>query len=108
MPDFAHFFFDIGASGTIAFFYYFGTPEYRDPTCPDRINRSRHLALAVDTEEELDHYQQRIEDGGYQLRFRIMHELIESIYVWDPNGYGIEITRPLRPVGRRLTVLTPS
>ena len=32
---------------------------------PDRINRSRHLALAVDTEEELDHYQQRIEDGGY-------------------------------------------
>ena len=96
MPDFAHFFFDIGAQGTIAFFYYFGLPEYRDPNMPDRINRSRHLALAVDTEAELDYYQRRIEDGGYNLRFRIMHELIESIYVWDPNGYGIEITRPLR------------
>jgi len=52
----------------------------------------------VDTEAELDHYQKRIEDGGYQLRFRIMHELIESIYVWDPNGYAIEISRPLRPL----------
>jgi len=98
MPDFAHFFFDIGARGTIAFFYYFGLEEYKDPNMPDRINRSRHLALAVDTEEELDYYQKRIEDGGYKLRFRIMHELIESIYVWDPNGYGIEITRPLRPL----------
>lgn len=95
-PDFAHFFFDIGYGGTIAFFYYFDTPEYKDPNMPDRINRSRHLALAVDTEDELNHYQLRIEDGGYQLRFRIMHELIESIYVWDPNGYGIEISRPLR------------
>ena len=97
-PDFAHFFFDIGANGTIAFFYYFNTPEYRDPNIPDRINRARHLALQVDTLEELDNYQKRIEDGGYQLRFRIEHELIESIYVWDPNGYGIEITRHLRPL----------
>src|SRR3974390_2451367 len=55
-PDFAHFFFDIGANGTIAFFYYFNTPEYRDPNIPDRINRARHLALQVDTLEELDHY----------------------------------------------------
>ncbi len=95
-PDFAHFFFDVGYGATIAFFYYFDTPEYRDPNIPDRINRSRHLALAVDTEDELNHYQLRIEEGGYKLRFRIMHELIESIYVWDPNGYGIEISRPLR------------
>ncbi len=105
-PDFAHFFFDIGYGGTIAFFYYFDTPEYRDPNIPDRINRARHLALAVDTLEELDHYQKRIEDGGYQLRFRIMHELIESIYVWDPNGYGIEISRPLRPMQEADTVDT--
>jgi catechol 2,3-dioxygenase-like lactoylglutathione lyase family enzyme len=106
MPDFAHFFFDIGAGGTIAFFYYFGLPEYRDPNVPDRINRSRHLALAVDTEEELDGYQRRLEEGGYPLRFRIKHELIESIYVWDPNDYAIEITRPLRPLEEADTVDT--
>lgn len=98
-PDFAHFFFEIGAGGRIAFFYYFGVEPYVDPNMPDRINRARHTALLVDTLEELDHYQRRIEEGGYQLRFRIMHELIESIYVWDPNGYGIEISRPLRDLG---------
>jgi len=97
-PDFAHFFFDIGGGGTIAFFHYFDVERYADPNMPDRINRARHLALAVDTEEELNHYQRRLEEGGYPLRFRIMHELIESIYVWDPNGYAIEISRPLRPL----------
>ncbi len=105
-PDFAHFFFDIGANGTIAFFYYFNTPEYRDPNIPDRINRARHLALQVDTLEELDGYQKRIEDAGYELRFRIAHEIIESIYVWDPNGYAIEISRHLRPLQEADTVDT--
>jgi catechol 2,3-dioxygenase-like lactoylglutathione lyase family enzyme len=97
-PDFVHFFFDIGFGGRIAFFYYFGTEPYVDPNMPDRINRARHLALQVDTEEELDHYQQRLEENGFELRFRIAHELIESIYVWDPNGYAIEISRPLRDI----------
>ncbi len=97
-PDFAHFFFDVGANATIAFFYYFGVEPYVDINVPDRINKSRHLALAVDTEDELDHYQHRIESAGYELRFRVMHELIESIYVFDPNGYSIEISRPLRPL----------
>jgi catechol 2,3-dioxygenase-like lactoylglutathione lyase family enzyme len=95
-PDFVHFFFDLGFGARLAFFYYFGTEPYIDPNIPDRINRARHLALQVDTLEELDHYQQRIEAAGLQLRFRIAHELIESIYVWDPNGYAIEISRPLR------------
>lgn len=95
-PDFAHFFFEIGADGRIAFFYYFGVEPYVDTNMPDRINKARHLALQVDTEEELDYYQRRIEEGGYPLRFRVMHELIESIYVIDPNGYSIEISRPLR------------
>lgn len=95
-PDFVHFFFEIGANGRIAFFYYFGVPEYHDPNVPDRIMKARHLALQVDTEDELNLYQKRIEEGGYELRFRVMHELIESIYVWDPNGYSIEISRPLR------------
>lgn len=98
-PDFAHFFFDIGGGGRIAFFYYFGVPHYVDENVPDRINKARHTALQVDTLEELDGYHKRIEAAGYELRFRVMHELIESIYVWDPNGYAIEISRPLRKLG---------
>jgi catechol 2,3-dioxygenase-like lactoylglutathione lyase family enzyme len=97
-PDFAHFFFDIGAGGRIAFFYYFGVEPYDDPNIPDRLRRARHLALLTDSLEELDEYQRRLEKGGFKLRFRVMHELIESIYVWDPNGYSIEISRPLRPL----------
>jgi catechol 2,3-dioxygenase-like lactoylglutathione lyase family enzyme len=95
-PDFAHFFFDIGAGGRIAFFYYFGVEPYEDVHVPERVRLSRHTALLVDTVEELDAYQRRIESHGVQLRFRVMHELIESIYVTDPNGYSIEISRPLR------------
>lgn len=96
--DFAHFFFDLGAGARLAFFYYFGVEPYEDRVISDLLRRARHLAMLVDTEEELNGYQRRLEDAGYPLRFRIMHELIESIYVWDPNGYSIEISRKLRPV----------
>jgi catechol 2,3-dioxygenase-like lactoylglutathione lyase family enzyme len=105
-PDFAHFFFDIGADARLAFFYYFGLDPYDDPNAANLLKKGRHLALLVDTEEELDEYQRRIEAGGYELRHRVMHELIESIYVYDPNGYNIEISRPLRPLTERDTADT--
>jgi catechol 2,3-dioxygenase-like lactoylglutathione lyase family enzyme len=94
--DFAHFFFDIGGEARLAFFYYFGVPPYDDPNVSALLKRARHLAMLVDTEAELDYYQRRFEDAGIPLRYRVMHELIESIYVWDPNGYSIEISRKLR------------
>ncbi len=101
-PDFAHFFFDIGGpGGRLAFFYYFGAPPYDDEGMANYLKKARHLALLVDTEAELDEYQRRIEAGGYHLRHRVMHELIESIYVYDPNGYNLEFTRRLRPLTDR-------
>lgn len=100
-PDFAHFFFDVGADARIAFFYYFGEPEYHDENISTMLAKARHLALLVDTEEELLAFKQRLEDANYPLRHGrpVAHELIESIYVYDPNGYNLEISRPLRPVG---------
>jgi catechol 2,3-dioxygenase-like lactoylglutathione lyase family enzyme len=98
-PDFAHFFFDIGAGARIAFFYYFGEPPYEDPNVSLLIAKARHLAILVDTEEELENYRLRIEAAGYPMRHggkRVAHELIESIYMFDPNGYNLEITRKLR------------
>lgn len=95
-PDFLHFFFDIGHDAKLAFFYYLGMEPEDLNAGPGLLQKGRHLAMLVDTEEELDVYQRRIEDAGYELRHRVMHELIESIYVWDPNGYNIEISRPLR------------
>jgi len=103
-PDFLHFFFDIGGGAKLAFFYYFGgDDEEMKPginSGPGLLQKARHLAMLVDTEEELDTYQRRLEEAGYPLRHRVMHELIESIYVWDPNGYNIEISRQLRPIDR--------
>jgi catechol 2,3-dioxygenase-like lactoylglutathione lyase family enzyme len=97
-PDFFHFFFDIGNGAKLAFFYYLGETEGDLNAGRELLPKARHLAMLVDTEEELSAYQQRIEAAGYPLRHRVMHELIESIYVWDPNGYNIEISRQLRPI----------
>lgn len=97
-PDFFHFFFDIGNGAKLAFFYYLGDVEGDLNAGRGVLPKARHLAMLVDTKEELDAYQRRLEEGGYELRHRVMHELIESIYVWDPNGYNIEISRQLRPI----------
>jgi len=100
-PDFVHFFCDAGADARLAFFYYFGEPPYSDPNISQMLSKARHLALLVDTEEELQGYAQRLADANWPMRHgkAVAHELIESIYVYDPNGYNIEISRPLRAVG---------
>ena len=97
-PDFCHFFFDVGGGAKIAFFYYMADAEGDLHGGPGLLDKARHLAMLVDTEEELDAYEQRFAAAAYPLRHRVMHEVIESIYAWDPNGYNIEISRPLRPL----------
>ncbi|TQS45222.1 VOC family protein [Cryptosporangium phraense] len=107
-PDFIHFFFDIGGGDRLAFFYYFGLPtpdvtkgdvyaRFDDET-PDWFVRSRHLALHVDSEENLLEYRRRLDASAWPVEMQIQHETIESIYTHDPNGYMVEITRAMRPV----------
>ncbi len=111
-PDFIHFFFDIGNDDRIAFFYYFGT----DPSIagapgaqgdvyarfgedvPLYFVRSRHLAIHVDSEDDLLEYRRRLDASDWPVEMQIKHETIESIYTHDPNGYMVEFTRPMRPV----------
>lgn len=119
-PDFIHFFFDIGNDDRIAFFYYFGLdrdiaggatagPEgpqaakgdvYArfDADVPDFFVRARHLAIHVDTEQDLLEYRRRLDASEWPVEMQLQHETIESIYTHDPNGYMFEITRALRPV----------
>ncbi len=99
-PDFAHFFFDIGRGARLAFFYYFGEPPQEDHT-PALMQRARHLSIRVETADELESYRKRLEAADYPMRHGgrfVPHEMIESLYVFDPNGYNIEFSRPLRPV----------
>lgn len=108
-PDFIHFFFDAGNGARIAFFYYFGLAQPAasrrgdaytafSPEVPGFFIRSRHLALHVDTEEELLAYRDKLSRSDWPVETQVVHETIESIYVHDPNGYLIELTRDLRPV----------
>lgn len=109
-PDFIHFFFDIGNDDRIAFFYYFGLEPFDDPENPGDawarfsdnrpvfFRNSRHLAIHVDTEEDLTEYRRRLDASEWPVEMQVAHETIESIYTHDPNGYMLEITRALRPV----------
>ena len=106
-PDFLHFFFDSGNGSTIAFFYYLGSdaPESmrdrpgRAPTPQDHVFDATHTAWLVQDAAELRAWKERLESRGLNVSVETTHEVIESIYVRDPNGYFIEFTRKLRPLG---------
>lgn len=96
--DFLHFFFDSGNGSTIAFFYYIGTtpPDFvavRD----DYRYRASHTAWRVTSREDLLACREKIEAAGIAVKYQIRHEVIESIYFDDPNGYSLEVTWQVRP-----------
>ncbi|HDR9872834.1 TPA: VOC family protein [Burkholderia cenocepacia] len=96
-PDFLHFFFDSGNGSTIAFFYYLGDdqPEHLVHR-PEYDNDAIHTAWRVETREELMAWRALLESKGVQVLYQIEHEVVESIYFRDPNGYYLEIGRPVR------------
>jgi len=99
--DFLHFFFDSGQGSTIAFFYYIGSdqPEKYQPE-QHHFYAATHTAWSVETEEELEQWKQVLEGRGLVVSPYTRHEILESIYFLDPNGYPIEITRRLRDIDR--------
>jgi catechol 2,3-dioxygenase-like lactoylglutathione lyase family enzyme len=99
--DFLHFFFESGRGSSIAFFYYLGTdrPDWLEQR-EHYQQRATHTAWQVDSFEELAAWKARMEEKGVKVRYQIRHEVIESLYFNDPNGYPIEITYQLRPFGQ--------
>jgi len=105
-PDFLHFFFDSGNGSTIAFFYYLGAEEPAGmrgraasrPLPDDHEADATHTAWLVEGPEELRAWKQRLEAQGLEVSVETRHEVIESIYVRDPNGYFVEFTHKLRPL----------
>jgi catechol 2,3-dioxygenase-like lactoylglutathione lyase family enzyme len=99
-PDFLHFFFDSGHGSTIAFFYYIGADQ------PDYLRHriawdgdSVHTSWGVESLQELVDWKEWLEQRGVDVFMRVQHELIDSIYFRDPNGYLLEITYQLREMG---------
>ena len=95
--DFIHFFFDAGNSSTIAFFFYIGTEQPEAMKVPrGYMAMANHTAWSVASEEELLAWHKRLEEKGVRVSQSIKHEILESIYFRDPNGFPLEITRSLR------------
>ncbi|MEO0883333.1 MAG: VOC family protein [Pseudomonadota bacterium] len=99
--DFLHFFFDSGNGSTIAFFYYIGSdrPEKYNPES-HHFYSATHTAWAVDSEDDLVRWKTVLEGRGLTVSPYTRHEILESIYFMDPNGYPLEITRRLRDIER--------
>ena len=104
-PDFLHFFFDSGEGSLIAFFYYLGVEPSADadrvrgrPWPQDFVFDATHTAWHTSTLEELECWKKRLEDKGIEVSATLAHEVLESIYFRDPNGYFLEISRQLRPL----------
>jgi catechol 2,3-dioxygenase-like lactoylglutathione lyase family enzyme len=106
-PDFLHFFFDSGRGSAIAFFYYLGSSEpaslhgrdQHPPVPDDHVFDATHTAWQVESAAELSAWKRRLEEQGLNVSVETRHEVIESIYVRDPNGYFVEFTRKLRQLG---------
>lgn len=96
-PDFLHFFFDSGNGSTIAFFYYLGTdrPPQLTPFDAPAYNAT-HTAWNCGSAEALAAWQRHLEAKQWPVKYRIRHEVVESIYMTDPNGYMVEIGFPTR------------
>lgn len=62
--------------------------------------RASHTAWRVTSREDLLAAREKIEAAGIEIKYQIRHEVIESIYFDDPNGYSLEITWQVRPFGQ--------
>jgi catechol 2,3-dioxygenase-like lactoylglutathione lyase family enzyme len=93
-PGFRHYFFEIGAQNTIAFF------EYRDAQLarfakpagiPDpRAVQFDHLSLNLADERALESLRRRLKEYGCEVTDVVDHGVMHSIYFTDPNGIALE------------------
>lgn len=86
-----HLFFKMGDGNFVAFF---DVPEHDRPDLfRARSGLNRHIALEVATEAEQLELKKRMEAAGYEVMGPIDHGFVKSIYMDDPNGIQVEITR---------------
>lgn len=92
-PDpYMHIFFDAGRGASLAFFELpTKAPMGRDPNTPAWV---QHIALQVESEEDLMAYRQKLAEAGVEVIGPTDHGIFRSIYFFDPNGHRIELACP--------------
>ncbi len=90
-PDpYMHIFLDAGRGNILAFFELPNSPSMgKDPNTPDWV---QHIAFQVENEEVLLKAKKEIEAYGIDVVGPTNHEIIKSIYFFDPNGHRLELT----------------
>ena len=90
-PDpYMHVFLDAGKGNILAFFEIPNSPPMgKDPNTPNWV---QHIALQVENEEALLNAKADLEQNGIDVVGPTNHEIIKSIYFFDPNGHRLELT----------------
>lgn len=90
-PDpYMHIFMDAGKGNILAFFELPNSPEMsKDPNTPDWV---QHIALQVEDEQALLDAKASLKAQGIDVVGPTNHEIIKSIYFFDPNGHRLELT----------------
>ncbi len=89
---YVHIFFQMTDGSHIAFFD-LGDDVRADPS-PNTPAWVNHLALRVDSLDDLQRAKARLEAEGIEVLGITDHHIIESIYFFDPNGIRLELTTP--------------
>ena len=91
---FRHYFFEVGAEQTVAFFEYKNDPvaAFAKPAgIPDpRAIQFDHLSLNLADERALEELQARLKENGSEVTDIVDHGFMRSIYFTDPNGIALE------------------
>jgi catechol 2,3-dioxygenase-like lactoylglutathione lyase family enzyme len=89
-PDpYMHIFMDAGNGNILAFFELPGQPPMdRDHNTPAWV---QHLALKVDSYQELMDAKARLDAAGIEVVGPTDHTIFKSIYFFDPSGHRLEL-----------------
>jgi catechol 2,3-dioxygenase-like lactoylglutathione lyase family enzyme len=89
-PDpYMHLFLDAGGGNILAFFEVPNSPAMgRDANTPEWV---QHIALKVDSVDDLVQAKQRLEASGIPVVGITDHAIFKSIYFFDPNGHRLEL-----------------
>ncbi|SFV07910.1 VOC family protein [Pseudoduganella namucuonensis] len=90
---YVHIFFQMTDGSHIAFFD-LGDDVRPDPS-PNTPAWVNHLALRVDSLDDLKEAKARLQAAGVEVLGLTHHHIIESIYFFDPNGIRLELTTPI-------------
>jgi catechol 2,3-dioxygenase-like lactoylglutathione lyase family enzyme len=83
---YVHIFFEMKDGSYLAFFDLGDNVKSEpSPNTPSWVN---HIALRVDSIEELEYMKQRLHEAGIQVLGLTDHHIIQSLYFFDPNGFG--------------------